>query len=578
MCGALSLYLSSSKQTMTQPSPSATTSIFRIAKGSSSRAGGGDPHTSTVSSVGGGSRLLIILSSALWMCALFLYTMYGFLPMSSSSSQMVGGASSSSQSSFTFPLFEEIFWKGMSREMEKIAGPSPPTPWVFVYDLFLPDDDEEGENGMRDVKEQFQQIVNSFAGQENRRLVMFITTIGTMSSRESSSSRSSSEADDASFPARQLVERLCRDARQSSKNKKATMECNYLGHFSHSVQRSSKSNDNHTTSDDKSNKNYQALQSVWEYCQATAVHRTASKQVIYLHNLKFPHNLSPQQQEQLRKATNSNQKNEQDDPIRVAQRAWQFHTTRAVTSRDCLEPLLSPNQTSECALCGLIAHPWPVMHFPGLSFVADCRYIRQLSIPPLAFAERLTAVAAKQLLLRLEGKLAPQSVFHTVLPEEAVLGIGSGYAREHWLTSHPTVTLCDVSPTLDLTNWMTMQGAPPLDRKVFPRMSLREMTRTMPTVGASSSPSGQLLLQALQKDEWKKREVSFLPGLLVKWNELYGNIPSVMKTGRLAIPPTDSWIWDWYPDGPEWRQRIETLGGILPALNDITRPYWGKFA
>ena len=53
------------------------------------------------------------------------------------------------------------------------------------------------------------------------------------------------------------------------------------------------------------------------------------------------------------------------------------------------------------------------------------------------------------------------------------------------------------------------------------------------------------------------RERYLLAGLLISWYFLYNE-----------TPPDSSWIWDWYPDGTEWRQAVNDDGerGVRQTL------------
>jgi hypothetical protein len=41
-----------------------------------------------------------------------------------------------------------------------------------------------------------------------------------------------------------------------------------------------------------------------------------------------------------------------------------------------------------------------------------------------------------------------------------------------------------------------------------------------------------------------------LAGFLLKWDYIYK-----------AIPPSDSWIWRWFPDGEQWKKGMKRMIG-----------------
>jgi hypothetical protein len=65
----------------------------------------------------------------------------------------------------------------------------------------------------------------------------------------------------------------------------------------------------------------------------------------------------------------------------LSQSAWRTHMTRAIVHDDCLQ---SPSNDPVCDACGLVALPFPTLHFPGNFFTARCEYIRKL-LPPTEF-------------------------------------------------------------------------------------------------------------------------------------------------------------------------------------------------
>jgi hypothetical protein len=60
--------------------------------------------------------------------------------------------------------------------------------------------------------------------------------------------------------------------------------------------------------------------------------------------------------------------------------------------------------------------------------------------------------------------------------------------------------------------------------------------------------------KVVASDQLRLSDVSLLAGAIHRWIGLYN-----------AIPSDDSWVWSWFPDGPEWRDSAKQHG--LDALN-----------
>ena len=60
----------------------------------------------------------------------------------------------------------------------------------------------------------------------------------------------------------------------------------------------------------------------------------------------------------------------------------------------------------------------------------------------------------------------------------------------------------------------------------------------------------------------RMRERYLLAGLLTSWLFLYNE-----------TPPASSWIWQWYPDGEEWRGVSEERNFSLATIKSVMRKY-----
>jgi len=81
-----------------------------------------------------------------------------------------------------------------------------------------------------------------------------------------------------------------------------------------------------------------------------------------------------------------------------SQTAWRQNMMKAVTGKDCVMP---PN--GACSVCGLVALPFPMLHFPGNFFTATCDYVKRL-VPPAEFGARMNEVVKSARLKHLEGQ------------------------------------------------------------------------------------------------------------------------------------------------------------------------------
>lgn len=216
---------------------------------------------------------------------------------------------------------------------------------------------------------------------------------------------------------------------------------------------------------------------------------------------------------------------------------WRQHLTKAAMSSDCIQRA----HAEGCELCGLLFLPRPALHFTGNMFNAKCEYLCRLSHPK-TFEAKLVSVHKKGQELIERGILQP-NLLNMLEP----CNTGSGrFAMEHWHGSHPSLQkVCDVSTHYQIEYW---QGIDPKDAKpeawhfdVFPRHPI--------TADWSHANTGVLIANILNNEGARLREYFLLPGLLVKWYELYGQ-----------APPASSWIWTWYPDGQFWKRQVAKFG------------------
>ena len=236
------------------------------------------------------------------------------------------------------------------------------------------------------------------------------------------------------------------------------------------------------------------LNKLHEYCES---HESAT--VVYLHSKGSFHN----------KGDNRNE-------------MWRRHMTDAVAREECLSP---PNES--CNLCGHQYLPLWTSFIPGNFFVTKCSYVRKL-LRPSDYGRKMETVAEEAHILR--GDKILRMNLYDPNPEGA-MGVGR-YSSEHWVGSHPSVVPCDLSQTYKYLYWVRARRntTATFEYAMAPRFGIEE-------------PWFRIQKQefVLKNRVPRLREYFLLAGFLFKWYSLYGE-----------VPPDDSWIWRWFPDGKEW--------------------------
>jgi hypothetical protein len=199
---------------------------------------------------------------------------------------------------------------------------------------------------------------------------------------------------------------------------------------------------------------------------------------------------------------------------------WRRHMTRAITDKLCLDRITD----QQCSTCGLLFQPVWTLFYPGNFFTARCDYVQQL-IAPNEFEARTDAMLAQR----------PKEIRGAIFAEKRDTRGEDRFATEHWIGSHPSIQPCHLSTHADLTVWLDKPKLPfrfmtatdlPLDSKWI----LSDLTRTKTILQDKSS---------------RMRDAYLLAGLLWKWQSFYQQYPA-----------ENSWIWKYFPDGDEWRQRV----------------------
>jgi hypothetical protein len=236
-----------------------------------------------------------------------------------------------------------------------------------------------------------------------------------------------------------------------------------------------------------------------EYC-----HKYPRHTVVYLHNKGSLHHSASQDR-------------------------WRRALTQSATSSDCRTGIVAA--PFQCNVCGLLFQPLPASHYPGNMWSATCRYVRQL-LPPHEYHALRPAVD--------EWIRREQNAF-LFRPEAHFVG-KKRYIAEHWIGSHPSLRPCDVSTSPNLDDW-TRDGSSSSSSSVYPRPALRLQRAPRTALDDPRWIFYRYLYrnETLVQPDLRLRDYFLLRGILYKWMVFYQ-----------TVADADSWVWQWYPDGPEW--------------------------
>jgi hypothetical protein len=205
--------------------------------------------------------------------------------------------------------------------------------------------------------------------------------------------------------------------------------------------------------------------------------------------------------------------------------------TVAATSKLCLNPTLK-----SCNVCGLILLTVGVISFAGNMFTTSCRYVNKLH-DPAEFEAEMRDTFGRSLLARLR-----QQITSNLFPDPIILLGLYQYSHEHWIASHPSVRLCDLSASYQgLNYWMKQDRA-------FINFSWSMAPRHSDSIFPLNSKKSYHILS---NQSMRQREYSLLAGNMMRWQNIYGE-----------VPPHDSWVWSWFPDGTIWRNEVATFDSI----------------
>lgn len=242
------------------------------------------------------------------------------------------------------------------------------------------------------------------------------------------------------------------------------------------------------------------LDMMHQYCSKHDSKGSAHRRVIYFHSKGSYH----------------------DNP---QNRIWRKNMLEAITSPSCLDS--STRETNKCNLCGLLFFPVWQMIMPGNFFVSHCGYVSKL-LSPLDYKERLFSIVDSRRELGYSTRIYNPRCYSLGLER---------FAAELWIGSHPELVPCDLAATVDINYWKNTpwQGA-------GGNVSFALAPRIPITSKDWQNLKHDRMERILQKRHLRLREYFLLPGVLYRYAVLYQQLPK-----------DSSWIWQWFPDGKEWK-------------------------
>ena len=399
---------------------------------------------------------------------------------------------------------------------ETISSSSSSSPFTVFWNLYLPSDLDKAGRVLDAMREQVHQVARSAAKEP---LVLKYVTIGNLSLIMNNQMMTT------------LVDQTCA--------KYSNLECHHIKHVANGFEEVT-------------------LDELYDHCMTNDNDYNAN--VAYIHN-KGSYN--PEGRfDRVKKKT------ERQD-------AWRRHGTAAALHPHCrnLSNSSSPSSSvsflennkknkasTECNVCGLFWAPLPWNHASGNFWTARCDYVRQL-VRPSSFLQRMDHLVNHVYLPMVNQGRLLVSINRMLMGQ-------SRYSMEAWVGSHPTVRPCDMSTDPDMRDWIhydRLNATAPLDDPdgtdtvmkwaLFPRHNFW-------TSVAYSKP--RFRPRRYKKVETRLRDYNVLGGMLLRWKDVYG---------ETTMPPDDSWIWSFYPDGEVWKQGLKTHG-MAKVYEAISKPYW----
>jgi hypothetical protein len=220
---------------------------------------------------------------------------------------------------------------------------------------------------------------------------------------------------------------------------------------------------------------------------------------------------------------------------------WRYALTHAVVHQDCLVP---PDDT--CNYCGLQFFPIWGTFMAGNFWTASCSYIEKL-LPPVEYRRKMSKHGEKVKAMVAKGELH-MDLLQRMGDDKDCQG---RFSDECWSGSHPSVIPCDLSKKTHLKHWVhnytrTLEFEDQFKFALAPRASI---------LGHWYSLTKSNKKVVLQDGNKRLTEYYLLLGNIMRWFYLYNE-----------MPPADSWIWTWFPDGPLWKRVSKEFGSSVVGM------------
>lgn len=155
------------------------------------------------------------------------------------------------------------------------------------------------------------------------------------------------------------------------------------------------------------------------------------------------------------------------------------------------------------------------------------------------------------------------------------------FAAEHWVASHPHVQPCDLSESNRIKDYWTAAATAATTTTITDASSTtseetQQRMQEHHNWSIALAPRKSIhtpwfrlnhsaLVDILQEpnNNRSRYEWFLLPGFLYRWKRIYG-----------LYPKTDSWIWDWYPNGNDWKQSILSSSTEHGQQQNEAFPLW----
>ena len=369
-------------------------------------------------------------------------------------------------------------------------------PFSIFYQIFIPNDNHGRQTTLRIVQEQMKQIQSAILEQQ------------ALQNRNQRLVNLANHHDPPPVQlyyftiGKDLLNRLKEFHFQTDHCTNHNLQCTHAGHT------------------EKGTEDF-TLQGLHEFCQGVQSHNMDNNhhhRVVYLHSKGSYHH----------SRVNEN---------------WRYHLTAAALHPSCLHPP-TPNDNSsndQCHVCGLQFFTEWALFFPGNIWTAQCSYVSQL-LSPKDFEGAVDTAMKEVLFLKWKGVLESH-----LYPDRLDRFGLDRYHTEHWIASHPMVQPCDLSVTGQLKPWLSI---PPAHKQQQHSSSNQTDTLMQWSMAPRhhGGPADQLdnaTLDAMWQRHDARREMMFLAGLLVKFAIWYQQ-----------VPPRNSWMWTWFPEGYFWKDQI----------------------